>query len=610
MLQILLKEASQSRGLLECDRSNFECLNEATTFQMPYALRRLFATILTYCEPANVRNLWDSFYKHLSEDFTRHATNDGLDVLFETLHSVDFFLQSMGKKIEFYDLPKKPLQKDSTRKDVSREIMDEMSVPVSADDDDARFKLNKEQQNAYDKIIECLDSVRSGLFFVNGPGGTGKTFLYRALLATVRKRNLIALATATSGVAASILPGGRTAHSRFKIPIDVHEKSFCSISKQSGLAELLRETRLIIWDEAPMAKRFAIEAVDRTLQDLVGISQPFGGKLVVLGGDFMQVLPVIPKATVQETINGSLVRSYLYPRMQQLVFYENMRARSDPVFSEFLLRVGKGIEDIDDTGNIEIPDKMIISFCDDDIDSSEQKLIDAIFPDLAENNHLPTYMTNRAILATKNAYVDKLNDKVLSLFPGELRTFLSFDEAIDDTQNFYPEEFLNSLSPTGLPPHRLSLKKNCPVMLLRNLDPSDGLCNGTRMVCKGFHANVIHAEITVGQHSGKQVFIPRIPLSPAENEGYPFQFRRKQFPIRLCFAMTINKSQGQTIPIVGIYLPEPVFSHGQLYVALSRGTSMMNTKVMIKPDMLKNVGDSQTKNVVYKEVLDNFPSSL
>lgn len=78
-----------------------------------------------------------------------------------------------------------------------------------------------------------------------------------------------------------------------------------------------------------MAKRFAIEAVDRTLQDLVGVSQPFGGKLVVLGGDFMQVLHVIPKDTFQETINGSLVRSYLYPQMQELVLSENMRARAD-----------------------------------------------------------------------------------------------------------------------------------------------------------------------------------------------------------------------------------------------------------------------------------------
>ncbi|XP_073121315.1 uncharacterized protein [Henckelia pumila] len=268
--------------------------------------------------------------------------------------------------------------------------------------------------------------------------------------------------------------------------------------------------------------------------DLVGILEPFGGK-VVLGGDFMQVVPVIPKGTIQETINGSLVKSYLFPRMQQLVLYDNMRAKSDPVFAEFLLRVGKGTEQSDDAGNVRIPDEMLVRLCDGDIELSEQRLIDVIFPDLMNNCHSYVYMTNRAILATKNCYVDKLNDKIISLFPGEVKTYLSFDEDVDDTQNFYPEEFLNSLAPNGLPPHCLLLKKNCPVMLLRNLDPSDGLCNGTRMICKEFKDNVIHAEITVGHHSGKQVLIPRIPLSPAENESHPFQFRRKQFPLQSSF---------------------------------------------------------------------------
>ncbi|XP_020263360.1 ATP-dependent DNA helicase RRM3-like [Asparagus officinalis] len=123
------------------------------------------------------------------------------------------------------------------------------------------------------------------------------------------------------------------------------------------------------------------------------------------------------------------------------------------------------------------------------------------------------------------------------------------------------------------------------------------------MVCQDFNYNVIQAKITMGQHVGKEVFLPRIPLSPAEDEGLPFKFKRKQFPIRLCFAMTINKSQGQTIPNVGIYLPEPVFSHGQLYVALSRGTSMMTTKVLITSDGKFAEEEQYTKNVVYKEVL-------
>lgn len=152
-------------------------------------------------------------------------------------------------------------------------------------------------------------------------------------------------------------------------------------------------------------------------------------------------------------------------------------------------------------------------------------------------------------------------------------------------QNYsYEEGFLNSLTPNGLPPHKLVLKRNCLIILIRNLDPSNGLCNGTRMVCKNFTDNVIDTEIVFGQQTGKHVFIPRIPISPTENEGYSFKFKCKQFPIILCFVMTINKAQGQTIPNVRVYLPQSVFFHGQLYVSLSRGTSTATTKVLIKPN--------------------------
>jgi ATP-dependent DNA helicase PIF1 len=84
-------------------------------------------------------------------------------------------------------------------------------------------------------------------------------------------------------------------------------------------------------------------------------------------------------------------------------------------------------------------------------------------------------------------------------------------------------------------------------------------CNGTRLIIRGFQKNTIDAEIVLGQHVGKRVFLPRIPLCPSDNEMFSFQFKRKQFPIRLSFAMTVNKSQGQTIPNVEVYLPELVF---------------------------------------------------
>ena len=116
--------------------------------------------------------------------------------------------------------------------------------------------------------------------------------------------------------------------------------------------------------------------------------------------------------------------------------------------------------------------------------------------------------------------------------------------------------------PNGFPPHELKLKVNCPIILLRNINPSEGLCNGTRLICRRFDRNVIDAEISVGEHKGKRVFLPRIPFVPVQNVKDVFHFKRKQFPVRLCFAMTINKAQGQTLSYVGIYLREPVFSHG------------------------------------------------
>jgi len=143
------------------------------------------------------------------------------------------------------------------------------------------------------------------------------------------------------------------------------------------------------------------------------------------------------------------------------------------------------------------------------------------------------------------------------------------------------------------------------VILLRNLDPPNGLCNGTRLVVRAFQRNTIDAEIVLGQHAGKRVFLPRIPLCPSDDEMFPFRFKRKQFPVRVSFAMTINKAQGQTIPHVGVYLPNPVFSHGQLYVAMSRATARSRLKVLAATtnDEISELDGTLTKNIVYKEVL-------
>ncbi|KAH0682468.1 hypothetical protein KY285_019982 [Solanum tuberosum] len=128
-----------------------------------------------------------------------------------------------------------------------------MSVQIPTEDFDAQSQLNPEQDHAFTKIMQTIDVGTIGIFFVDGPGGTGKTYLYRALLANVRSRGMIALATTTSGVATSILPGGRTTHSRFEIPLQTNDSTMTNMSKQSGATELIRKQKIIIWDEAPMA---------------------------------------------------------------------------------------------------------------------------------------------------------------------------------------------------------------------------------------------------------------------------------------------------------------------------------------------------------------------
>ena len=166
-------------------------------------------------------------------------------------------------------------------------------------------------------------------------------------------------------------------------------------------------------------------------------------------------------------------------------------------------------------------------------------------------------------------------------------------------------DFLNTIKVSGLPNHSLRLKIGCPVMVLRNIDPAAGLMNGTRLQITELMDFMVGARIITGEKVGKIVYIPRLLITPSDTR-LPFKMRRRQLPLAVAFAMTINKSQGQSLSEVGLFLPRPVFSHGQLYVAISRVTSKKGLKILIVDKEGKP--QKKTMNVVFKEVFNNLES--
>ncbi|KAL6501376.1 hypothetical protein OROGR_026509 [Orobanche gracilis] len=464
--------------------------------------------------------------------------------------------------------------------------------------------------------------------FVYGYGDTGKTFLWKTLSSAIRAKGEIVLNVASSGIAALLLTGGRTAHSRFRIPLNLNEDGLCFIPPGSDSAMLLKKTSLIIWDEAPMTHKHAFEALDRTLRDIsrcdmaVNSQLPFGGKVVVFGGDFRQILPVVTYGSRQHIVNASLSSSYLWHHCTILKLTKNMRLSvgCDPStieettrFAKWLLDIGEGHVGDSSLGDavIDIPNDLLISQSNDPIGS----LIDFVYPSLLQHHRDINYFQERAILAPKNEVVHDINDRLLALFPGEGKEYLSSDslceiESVPTSfdKQLYSPDVLNGLKPSGLPKHKLLLKVGVPVMLLRNIDQKEGLCNGTRLRVLSLGNHVIEAVILTGSNIGNQTFISRFSLSPSDNKTMPFKFKRRQFPLSVCFAMTINKSQGQSLSRVGLCLRDPVFTHGQLYVVLSRVKSREGLKILIL-DKEGNI-KKQTSNVVYKEVLKIYVSYL
>jgi primosomal protein N' len=222
----------------------------------------------------------------------------------------DSVLALGGQPLKEYGLP----EPSKSEQFDNREYLKETSYDLVALEDVVKNNeesLNDEQKFAYNQIITSVNNNEGRIYFLDAPDGTGKTFLINLILAKVRSTRDIAVAS--SGIAATLLEGGRTAHATFKLPLNLTTSAtpFCNISKQSNFAEVLKDTKLIVWDEITMAHKGGVEVLNRSLKDIRENKMLMGGVTVLLAGDFRQTLPVVPKGTRTNEVKSCLKRSTL-----------------------------------------------------------------------------------------------------------------------------------------------------------------------------------------------------------------------------------------------------------------------------------------------------------
>ena len=551
-------------GLLNDDREWHRILEDAAATSLCPQIREMFVIILIFCRPSDPLALFTEFWETWIDDLKQKGAQRNVSLSDNQLKTmvlldIEMRLQSFEEDLCKHGLPK-PTPEEladvesvvSIQPAIIREELDFDVERLAESVDDRASSFTPEQSAVFQVVMNAVKEDQAIQIFLDARGGCGKTYLLNTILSAVRSLDggSTALAMATTGIAANLLELGRTFHSRLKAPLSPSEDSMLAISGQSNLAKLIRMSKLLLIDEATMLNRYLLEALDRSLRDIMGKpDKVFGDKIIILSGDFRQCLPVVPGSTRAGTVAQCVNQSLLWRNFQVLRLTQNMRvqASGDPVLEDFdkwTLSIGNG-----ESSQVSVPEDMVVTKIIANSKENSQsegqcmeEFIRKIFPNIEDNIHDKSWLEGRAVLCPTNKEVGMINEMISGILPGQQLTYSSADELqnTDDLLRFNVE-YLNSLTPNGFPPHCLLLKPGMPLMLLRNLNPREGLCNGTKLIFEKSLENKVLQCVISG--TSRTVLIPRIIFIP-QNGEFPFEWRRRQFPVKPAFATTINKSQG------------------------------------------------------------------
>jgi hypothetical protein len=538
------RNACYARGIISDDDALITAMHEIVeTTVCITQIRKHFARMLVHSAPVDPRGLFNLFVDDLSDCI------DGQADVGSALLAIEAIMKDMNRSLTESDfgfvLPScLPHQLPIRRGGHNSTIAISESIRLR---DELLPMLTAEQQEAMRDVIASIDNEHEcNVFTLLASAGCGKTIFANGLASNLRAQGRTVVCVAASAMAAMLLIGGATAHSTFHIPIPANETTACNLSYEER--ESLKRVSLIIYDECSMVHADVANTVERTLRDVMRNQRPFGGKTIVWMGDFKQLLPVVRYGKGH---NHTIQTCSWWKLATKLTFSKNWRAVQNPSYSSFLEDLGNGRLD-----KVVPPAECRCT--------SYDEIIEKVYGDHSSSHNL--------ILALTLDTCADINRMCFAKLPGEIIEKPAADQYVDcSDRDAFPPDYVQSLAMHGAPPWMLQFRPGAKYMCIRNLDPVRGLINGTMLKLLSVGRNLIQVQILSGKSAGSCDTLTRcvFTITP-EASGLPFTILRSQFPIIPAYCLSVHKAQGQTLQKVGVVFESDPFTHGQLYVALSR----------------------------------------